>query len=631
MLYQRIVDILNILNSSSNPLPAQKIGELLSVSPGTVREEIKNAKSELRQYGIEIISAPHVGYWIEVEEQRKYDKAIQCILDVVRRTENQRERAEYVIRSLLLTDFYQKSDDWAEELHVSRSSMTRILREVRKILERYGLRIKSKPFYGLRLEGSEVNRRLCLAQYCKVPMEQTGKIIEKLLLEVLKKFRFSLTDIGFSNLVLHLQIAVKRVETGNCMIEGPDLLEEEYKQEMEIAAEIMEKMETVFGLRFPQSERDYVAIHLLGKRNMHRKGREIGSDMLLLVKNVFEEIKKRYGIDFTDDYELRGMLCAHMLPMLERLKYNMRQKNPILEEIQRSYKSGYPYAKIVEEKIIEQYNLYMGEDELGYLVLHFALAIERKKQGAGKKKILIVCSTGTGTSRLLLRRLIQIYGLDKDSLDICGIFEMEEKNLSCYACIFSTVQLPQSYKIPVLTVSLNDPLPDKELVNTCLGEVGEGIEKYFSEEYFCQKEAVDSREEALERKLDWRISSIGTSQIEAKLSQADMVLLAPQNRMVKDKVENMCRMEGIPLLFLDRETYAKMDGEIILEQILEAVSRTAQKENKPSTIMSQWIEIQRNCFFDGGVFLFLEFSFILGRSLRRLACLNFCFFRPVVF
>jgi hypothetical protein len=85
------------------------------------------------------------------------------------------------------------------------------------------------------------------------------------------------------------------------------------------------------------------------------------------------------------------------------------------------------------------------------------------------------------------------------------------------------------------------------------------------------------------------------------------------------------------LLFLDRETYAKMDGEIILEQILEAVSRTAQKENKPSTIMSQWIEIQRNCFFDGGVFLFLEFSFILGRSLRRLACLNFCFFRPVVF
>ena len=50
---------------------------------------------------------------------------------------------------------------------------------------------------------------------------------------------------------------------------------------------------------------------------------------------------------------------------------------------------------------------------------------------------------------------------------------------------------------------------------------------------------------ALERKLDWRISSIGTYQIEAKLSQADMVLLAPQNRMVKDKVENMCRMEGI--------------------------------------------------------------------------------------
>ena len=38
----------------------------------------------------------------------------------------------------------------------------------------------------------------------------------------------------------------------------------------------------------------------------------------------------------------------------------------------------------------------------------------------------------------------------------------------------------------------------QKVVNTCLGEVGEGIEKYFSEEYFCQKEAVDSREEALD-------------------------------------------------------------------------------------------------------------------------------------
>ena len=64
------------------------------------------------------------------------------------------------MRILLLADDYRKLDDIADELWISRSTIDRLFKDVKETFERYHLKIVSKPFYGIRLEGNELNKRL---------------------------------------------------------------------------------------------------------------------------------------------------------------------------------------------------------------------------------------------------------------------------------------------------------------------------------------------------------------------------------------------------------------------------------------------------------------------------------------
>ncbi|MFB8732997.1 helix-turn-helix domain-containing protein [Bacillus sp. SL00103] len=72
------------------------------------------------------------------------------------------ERVRFIMRKLLLQQDYLKIDQLAEELFISRMTVSSDLKKD-ELLARYGMALVSKPGFGLKIEGDELQKRTCYA------------------------------------------------------------------------------------------------------------------------------------------------------------------------------------------------------------------------------------------------------------------------------------------------------------------------------------------------------------------------------------------------------------------------------------------------------------------------------------
>lgn len=71
------------------------------------------------------------------------------------------------------------------------------------------------------------------------------------------------------------------------------------------------------------------------------------------------------------------------------------------------------------------------------------------------------------------------------------------------------------------------------------------------------------KEYAASINYDCEIAAYPTSEAKAKASDADMILLGPQVRFSKGKIEEAC--PGVPVDAIDMKMYGRMDGKSVIE------------------------------------------------------------------
>ena len=225
-LDERIIKIVELLVSYGRPVTSQEIANIIGISSRTVRETIHQNKSHLKLIGIEIKSHFKSGYSISIEDE--YRNNWKTLLDENRSIipSETEDKMTYIIQRFILEEGYIKLDDLCDELWISRSTMNRLFKEVRKRFALYHLTVISKPSYGLKLEGNEIDKRICLVHNCIQKREsslerfmeeyhidlQNCQCIRQVVLKHLKKYNYKLTDTGFQNLIIHLIVAIKRIE-----------------------------------------------------------------------------------------------------------------------------------------------------------------------------------------------------------------------------------------------------------------------------------------------------------------------------------------------------------------------------------------------------------------------------------
>ena len=85
-------------------------------------------------------------------------------------------------------------------------------------------------------------------------------------------------------------------------------------------------------------------------------------------------------VDLTQDQDLFYNLCLHLEPMIYRLKNRIYITNPMLFEIKQQYHLMFDLTWMIMDSIRTTLGVTLTEDEVGFLMLHFQNALEKKKK-----------------------------------------------------------------------------------------------------------------------------------------------------------------------------------------------------------------------------------------------------------
>lgn len=527
MLNSRMKNILRELMTAQSPITGSYLANLNQVTTRTTREDVRILDSVLKSNGAQIESIMGKGYKLEITDDQKLRKYLQSNLSSEVAAEGfvpktPEERISYMIKRLLLTEAYVKLDDLADEMYVSKSTIQNDLKYVKQILAKYDITLDSRPNYGLKVTASEMKLRFCMAEYLfdrnegnrnqslaphlsPLPKEVLDIILE-IIMRQIQLNHITLSDIAINNLLLHIAIAYKRIKSGNHVkLYKTDMQEIMGQKEYQVAKEIVAEVEQAFMVQFPQAEIAYIAIHLLGTKMLsqtnageHVIEQAIDEEILSLVMAALDRVEQELNLNLKSDKELIMALSLHLKPAVNRYKYGMNIRNPMLEDIKKNYPLAFEAGVVAGLAIEEHTGTEMDENEVGYLALHIGAAIEREKLQSGPKRCLIVCASGFGTAQLLFYKLKNKFGRSLDVIGTTEYYKLSQYDLKDVNFIVSSIPIPE--KLPVPVIEVNAILGDSDIdkIKEFIGNSKQHIHTYFREELMFFGKKLNSQEEVLE-------------------------------------------------------------------------------------------------------------------------------------
>lgn len=516
--------ILRELMAAQTPITGAYLANLNQVTARTTREDVKSLDELILGHGASIDSVMGKGYQLEITDDTKFRKYLQTVFEKEVTTEgyvpeSPEERTTYLIKRLLLSEGYLKLDDLADELYVSRSTIQNTLKPVKEILNNYDIKLESRPNYGLKITGNELKLRFCMAEYIfdrndeksqglldpqfsSIPQEDLDAISD-IILRQIKEHHITLSDIAMNNLLIHIAIAYKRIKSGyHVTLYHTDLEEIMEQTEFQVAKKIVKEVEATFQVKFPQTEVAYIAIHLLGTKMLSQKNEVVGQvmeeEVFKLVNFALEKIEAELDLGIKDDKELILGLSLHLKPAINRYKYGMNIRNPMLEDIKKNYPLAFEAGIIAGLAIEEETGTEINENEVGYLALHIGAAIERSKLKSGPKRCLIVCASGLGTAQLIYYKLKSQFGRNLDVVGTTEYYKLNQYNLHEVDFIISSIPIAEELPAPVIEVNAIMGDNDLRKIESHIVDRKEDVDTYFRKDLMFLRKNFTTKEAALE-------------------------------------------------------------------------------------------------------------------------------------
>lgn len=480
------------------------------------------------------------GYQLEFSSEQAYRQFIQeqdlgKFAPVSGDTEIE-DRYTIILNKLLFEQEPILFDDLADELYVSRSTLSHDFKKIRQLLSKYDLVVESRANKGVYVCGKERDKRRfimnhflgnqflqSLHQY--IQTDQFGDVIDlenltKIVLEECREGKLSLSDFVIQNLVVHISLAVKRIKEG-FQLSDVDWKLDNVQTERQVAKRILERVQDQVHLVFPEQEIDYITLHLISKGQTRESAQnpdkeEIRQDLLTAIQKL--------GLDevyhFTADLQLIEGVVTHLVTLQVRLANHIELTNPLLADIQSQYSDVFYLTKEVLQEMTFFAHEELTDDEVAYVTLHFMAAMERYKESR-KFKVLAICATGLGAAQMLKNRLKSELGNRIQVVDVIGYYEISPEKLIDIDFIVSAVDLSDLFfNIPVFTVSVFLKPTEVEAIKQAMDKMvrkspkqatagslsaSTDFQSYFSKENFCIFEEKVSKDEVL-RDLADRLS-----------------------------------------------------------------------------------------------------------------------------
>jgi transcriptional antiterminator len=483
----RIVKVLELILKNHTPVSVDFIAEQLKVSNKTIRNDFDKLERLVSETGLKLIKKPGVGITIEGPSESKLElmNKIKGNINYVE-PYSPEDRLNYILKILFMSKGYTTAKKLSEDLFVSRVTLQKDLERVEEWLARFNLALMKKTNHGIEIMGSEEAWRKAIANLLasnkgyeelkellyeeyegKIDYKSISKlkelvnidyrILEKIVNKAEAKLEFRFSDEAFISLIMHIAIAIKRLEEKkDIKLPEETLISLKENKEYDVAKQIAVDIENSFKVKLPEAEVGYLLLHILGTKLLEGKSSDIKVSFenegeselaIIMAKEIIAVAQRALNLNLSSDKQLLNGLILHLRPTINRLKYGLTLRNTMLKEIKENYMEVFG-AACITNTIFERYlGLTMPEEEIGYICLHLAAAAERNKNPL---KALIVCASGIGTSQIISARIERSFK-QIDIIDVISAIELKHRSTEDVDIIISTV--PVEAKKPVLMIS----------------------------------------------------------------------------------------------------------------------------------------------------------------------------------
>ena len=468
----RALSIIKILLNSVEPVSSLALSQEIGCSTKTIQNEIKEVNKELKN--CEIVSIRGIGYKIEGNLDD---------IDIKNSDLYDYDRVEYIIKKIINISSTDKDtiklEDLADSMYVSLSTVKNDLKEVKKILNEYNLKISSKHKQGICIEASEediikfiinysnkVDNSLNIKDFLNNNIIENLFSIKKILLDTLSYENMILTDNEFKNIVNYISIYLSRNNT---------------------------------------NQSDFIKEYI--KKYKNKKEKPISEDEQLLIRKAIKEFCRDLNIatsiNLSHDKVFEECLFNHISNLYKRADLGINQYEMTAGEIKLKYPFPFELGKIAKKTIEKNLNMEISEDEVENIALHIGGALERIDKRDEKKvyKTIIVCTSGVGTSMLIKSKLENIFKGKLEIIKVIPSYLIDYVNVLDIDFVISTVEVNLEN---VNVIKVSPMLTDKEIkliekyIETENVYIDLDIQNLFSSELFFKDIKAETRSQVID-------------------------------------------------------------------------------------------------------------------------------------
>lgn len=479
-LSAREIRLIEVLLHNPNSLTIDGITAQLGVSARTVRRELQPASDFLDSHGLTLVRQPGRGLSVEGDAEAR-EKALESLRDMRPVGMLPEERQRSLLGMLLATDHPITQRALASRLKVAVGTISHDLDEVEQTLSDSGLSFVRRRGYGVEIAGAERARRRAMRQLISQSLDETellshlqgseeraetssservaGRMTDQLLgliaegrlrkvksltETIVRDLPYLITDDAFANFTVHVALMVeRRLQDGEIDLDLEVLQRLQKMDEYTYTRSLAENIQEKFNVAVPDEEIGYLTIHLRGTKlreddalqdYFQTSDLEVASQVKALVHYVEDQT----GFELAGDSSLYTGLLAHIERAIHRLRENLSIHNPLLEDVKEDYPALFDLVSKGMEKVFVQENI--PEEEVGFVAMHFGAALDRA-QGSFPQRVLVLCSSGIATTKMLSSRLEKAFP-QIQTIKNSSLFEFEELDLDDFDLVVSTVSLP---------------------------------------------------------------------------------------------------------------------------------------------------------------------------------------------
>ncbi|MDY0393585.1 PRD domain-containing protein [Virgibacillus halophilus] len=460
-----------------------------------------------------------------------------------------KNRQKWIALKLLHQEGYMSMQQFADACFVSKTAIAHDIDEIEQWLEAAGIKME-RNHYGIMIRGKEEDIRSLISELVSTPVvkekhdrfrqtnrrldetsynhliewfspEMVGQV-EKVIERLEKLNRMTISDLYYINVLTHILILIKRTQQGHYSNISVQTSGKRAKPILKRwTVQIVQLLKDYAAITVPVNEAGYIAFYIF-----HCTMRQ--PDDLLLdheretaldgsIQKMIEMFSRILAIDIRYDKQLENGLKLHIEPMLERMQYHLKLKNPMLPHIKSRYHSIFGMTWLIMSYLENQFHIQLNDDEVGYITIHFLAALERRNRKKGKR-VVIVCYGGVGTSQFLANR-IQNTIPEMDIIDVVPSYKLSQIDLDTFDFVIATESISFSGK-PVVEVS---PILDEQDVRI--------INQYIFE---------DNHSGGKTRKTDEREPSRDSSLIFGRLIDTESIFIRQKVRNKQEAIHFLC-------------------------------------------------------------------------------------------